>query len=72
VILGLASVVLFDITWFNILWAIKFWEPYGTEISFETQAPFIVGTGIFILIGIYMMKPGVKKTKETETKIKPL
>jgi len=72
VILGLASVTLFGITWFNILWAIKFWGPYGTGISFETQVPFIVGTVVFILIGIYMMKSGVKKTKETEPKIKPL
>ena len=53
IILGLASLGLFSIVWFN---AVNFYTP-PTEI----QVPFIVGAVVFILIGFYMMKSGVKK-----------
>ena len=54
IILGLASLALFSIVWFN---AVDFYAP-----PMEIQVPFIVGTVVFILIGFYMMKSGVKKT----------
>jgi hypothetical protein len=54
IILGLASLGLFSIVWFN---AVNLYAP-----SMEIQVPFIVGTVVFILIGFYMMKSGVKKT----------
>ncbi|MDH5461552.1 MAG: hypothetical protein OEZ29_03480 [Candidatus Bathyarchaeota archaeon] len=56
IILGLASIGLFSIVWFN---AIDFYKP-----PIELQVPFIVGTVVFILIGFYMMKSGVEKKEE--------
>jgi hypothetical protein len=59
IILGLASVVLFTIIWFNAIIALKV-IPYSIGPSFEFQVPFIVAAIVFILIGFYMMKSGVK------------
>jgi len=55
IILGLASIGLFSIVWFN---AIDFSTP-----PIELQVPFIVGGVVFLLIGLYMMKSGVKTKK---------
>lgn len=60
IILGLAAVVLFAIIWFNAITALKIY-PYAVGPSFELQVPFIVAAIVFILIGLYMMKSGVKK-----------
>ena len=57
VILGLASVGLFGIIWFNTIP----YPPYMLKEPLEVQVPFIVGTVVFILIGLYMMKSGVKE-----------
>jgi len=62
IILALASVGLFSIIWFNIIVAMKIY-PYAVRPSIEFQVPFIVATIVFILIGLYMMKSGVKKEK---------
>ena len=51
-----ASVVLFSIIWFNIV--IKYQPP------FELQVPFIVAAIVFILIGLYMVRSGVRTVKE--------
>jgi len=57
IILGLASVVLF-----GILWMIAIWDGYLDRFTMLKQAvPVIVGGVVFILIGLYMMKSGVKK-----------
>ncbi len=57
IILGLASVGLF-----SILWVIALWDIYIDRLTMLKQAvPLIAGTIVFILIGFYMMKSGVKK-----------
>jgi putative Mn2+ efflux pump MntP len=63
IILGLASVGLF-----GILWMIAVWNGYMDPFRMLKQVvPVIVGGIVFILIGLYMMKSGVKKEKESET-----
>ncbi|MDH5266732.1 MAG: hypothetical protein OEW62_03530 [Candidatus Bathyarchaeota archaeon] len=60
IILGLASVGLF-----GILWMIAIWNGYMDPLTMLKQAvPVIVGGVVFILIGLYMMKSGVRKGKE--------
>ncbi len=57
IILGLASVSLF-----GILWQLAIWDGYGDRFRyFKYQVPLVVGGVAFILIGLYMMKSGVKK-----------
>jgi len=56
IILGLASVGLFGIIWFNIV--IVSYRP-----PLEFQVPFIVAAIVFVLMGGYMMKSGAKKEK---------
>jgi len=61
IILGLASVGLF-----GILWMIAVWDGYMDPFRMLKQAvPVIVGGIVFIFIGLYMMKSGVKKEKES-------
>ncbi len=60
IILGLASVSLF-----GILWMLAVWNGYMDRFSMlKYQVPFIVGGAIFILIGLYMIKSGVKRKVE--------
>ncbi len=60
IILGLASVSLF-----GILWMLAVWNRYMDRFSMlKYQVPFIVGGAIFILIGLYMIKSGVKRKVE--------
>ena len=54
IILGLASIGLFSIVWFNTI-------NYYYVPPVELQVPFVVGIVVFILIGLYMMKSGVKQ-----------
>jgi hypothetical protein len=57
IILGLASVGLF-----GIVWMIAVWNGYVDRFAIVKQAvPVIVGGIAFVLIGLYMMKSGVKK-----------
>jgi len=57
IILGLASVSLF-----GILWMLAVWNGYMDRFSMlKYQVPTIVGGVVFILIGLYMMKSGVKR-----------
>jgi len=61
ILLGLASVSLF-----GILWIISVWNGYVDRFNMlKWFVPFIVGSLVFMLIGFYMMKSGVKKTPET-------
>jgi len=63
IILGLASVGLF-----GILWMIAVWNGHMDPFWMLKQAvPVIVGGIVFISIGLYMMKSGVKKEKKSET-----
>jgi ABC-type multidrug transport system permease subunit len=56
IILGLASVALFGIIWYNLIRSFYF-------MPFEYQVPLIVGVIVFIFIGFYMMESGVVKRK---------
>ena len=57
IISGLASVGLF-----GILWMLAVWDGYGNRFTMlKYQVPLIVGGVVFILIGLYMMRSGVKK-----------
>lgn len=57
IILALASVGLF-----GILWMITVWNVYMDRLTMLKQAvPVIVGGVVFILIGLFMMKSGVKR-----------
>ena len=59
IVLGLASVGLF-----GILWMIAVWDGYLDRFTMLKQAvPVILGGVVFILIGLYMMKSGAKKSK---------
>jgi hypothetical protein len=60
IILGLASVVIFSIVWFNILSLLRA-SVIFLGLPFEYQVPYIVGAVIFFLIGLYMIKSGKKK-----------
>ena len=60
IILGLASVVLF-----GILWMLAVWDRYMDRFNMlKLQVPFIVGAVAFILIGLYMIRPGVKEKSQ--------
>jgi len=60
IILGLSSVGLF-----GILWMIVVWDGYGDRFAMlKYQVPTIVGAVVFILIGLYMMKSGLKRKVE--------
>jgi len=69
IILGLATVVLFGIIWFNVIIAMRTY-PYAVGPSIDFQVPFIVAAIVFILIGLYMMKSGVKK-EEGKVQVSP-
>jgi hypothetical protein len=57
IILAFASIILF-----TLLWQFAFIE-WHTDVSwmFRQSFPLIVGAAVFILIGLYMMKSGIKK-----------
>jgi hypothetical protein len=55
-ILSLASVVLF-----TVVWNIHGYTSTNLGMYIQTYIPLIVGAIVFILIGLFMMKSGVKK-----------
>ncbi|KPV62030.1 MAG: hypothetical protein AOA65_2068 [Candidatus Bathyarchaeota archaeon BA1] len=56
IVVGLASVALFGISWFMLVFPSRYWyEPL------KVMAPGIVGSLVFIAIGLYMMKSGAKQ-----------
>ena len=62
IILGLASIGLF-----GVLWMVTVVMYPANRLEFlKGLVPFIVGGVVFIFIGLYMMKSGVKKKKESE------
>jgi len=65
IILGLAAVALFSILWYITLTIPSY---YGVDF-WKYWIPPIVGTIVFILIGLYMMNSGVKKEKEKEIQL---
>jgi xanthine/uracil permease len=66
IILALASVALFSVLWFTILTA----QPYvSADYYWRLLVPPVVGTIVFILIGLYMMKSGIGKKEEKKTQL---
>jgi putative Mn2+ efflux pump MntP len=67
IILGFASLVVFTAIWQNIISYINYLSysnRYSTAFAYSyvwSYIPIIVGGVIFILIGLYMMKSGVRK-----------
>ena len=61
IVFGLACVGVF-----GVLWMLAFvTSSYGREFYVKFWTPFIVGGVVFILIGFYMMRSGVKKQTKT-------
>ena len=59
IILALASVILFATLW---QFMFEFFEiQVNVSWTFRNSFPIIVGAIVFIFIGLYMMKSGVKK-----------
>jgi len=59
IILSLASLVLF-----SVFWGFLHYAPSVSRINLiSNNFPIIVGGIVFILIGLYMMKSGIKKTQ---------
>ena len=63
IILGLASAILFSVLWYAIL-AASFYN-----WNWRYLVPPIVGPGVFVLIGLYMVKSGTKKQQERKTQL---
>jgi len=59
IILSLASLVLFSVWWSLLNYA----PSADLNWAFRNDLPFIVGGIVFVLIGVYMMKSGVKRSQ---------
>ena len=57
-ILSFASVVLF-----TVIWTLRGYSSTNLNMFIQNYIPLIVGAIVFILIGLYMMKSGVKKSQ---------
>jgi len=68
IILAFASIALFAIIWFNIVIALRTYQ-YAAGPTLEFQIPFIVASVVFMLLGLYMMKSGVKKEEKKEIRL---
>jgi len=64
IISGLAIVELFGVIWYTLALNYGYW--YSSH-GWRFVTPWIFGGVVFLLIGFYMMKSGVKKEKESET-----
>jgi xanthine/uracil permease len=59
IIFGLALSGLFATLWYMFIFS------YGYDYYWRFFTPLIFGSIVFLLIGLYMMKSGVRKEKET-------
>jgi putative Mn2+ efflux pump MntP len=64
-ILGLASVILFSLLWFTMVLG----PPTNIDYYWKILTPPILGSVVFILIGLYMMKSGTKTEEEGKTQL---
>ncbi len=62
IILGLASIALFSTSYYTIILGSPF-------LDRRLLVPPILGTVVFILIGLYMMKSGTTKREERKTQL---
>jgi uncharacterized integral membrane protein len=65
---GLVMLTLAFLVLFQMLWSWATYSYYPSEY-WKSMVPFIVGAIAFILIGLYMMKSGVKKE---QSKTRPI
>jgi hypothetical protein len=68
-ILGMSSMTLFWMIWYSVL---AMFSSTGLNFSWQGWIPPIVGTIVFILIGLYMMKSGVLEPKKDEPNTKSI
>jgi hypothetical protein len=75
VVLGFAFLVLFTAIWQNIVgyldylsYSSRYPDSYFSYSSVWSYVPIVVGGIIFLLIGLYMMKSGVKKEEPNISK----
>jgi xanthine/uracil permease len=61
IIFGLAISLLFTALWYMFIFS------YGSDYSWRLFAPLIFSSVVFLLIGLYMMKSGVKTAKEDKS-----
>ncbi len=59
---GLVMMALAFLGLFQMLWSLLMYSYYSSDY-WRSMVPIITGGIIFILIGLYMMKSGVKKEK---------
>lgn len=64
-ILALASLALFTILWYAFTISLGHFS-----FDWRSQTPLLVGAIVFILVGYYMMKSGVKKPQATHPESK--
>jgi uncharacterized membrane protein len=78
IILGFASLVVFTAIWqiiVSYMNYLSYSSQYTSSFAYSSVwsfVPIVVGGIIFILIGLYMMKSGVKKDQAPQSKIKLL
>jgi hypothetical protein len=68
-ILGMSSMVLFSTIWYILLASLS---SQTTYFSWGNWVPPIAGAITFLLIGLYMMKSGTRREKESEPATKLL
>ncbi len=67
-ILSFATVGLFALIWSLVSFNMSY--PAGDLLyTFRIDIPIIFGAVVFILVGLYMMKEGAKKTSSTQQKL---
>ena len=65
-VLGLASVILFSLLWYVMV----LFSPLNIgSYTWKYLTPPVIGSIVFILIGLYMMKSGTKKEEEEKIQL---
>ena len=63
--IGLIILAFASVSLFGLLWMLAVWDIYVDRLTMlKYQVPALVGGVVFIFIGLYMMKSGVKKKAE--------
>lgn len=62
IIFALACIEVFSVVWFM---AVMYSSYLNMELQMKVATPFIIGGAVFVLVGLYLTKSGVKK-KEGE------
>lgn len=62
IIVALMAVGIFTILWQELWYYLQYGSRYGSVSTLRFYVPVIVGAVVFMIIGFYMMKSGVKKS----------